>query len=287
MDYKEKYQEAKSWIESIYPDLSHELQMQAEAFFPELYDEKMRAMAIKAVYAPEAQSCIKSWGINPDDVIAWLEKQGVSEHNKIQFEKQGEQKVDKCEGCNNIKGCIACVDGSEWAHIIEIPDKVEPNDYNSIDPHFGKAVDKVEPKFKVGDWITCEELNTAKIINVDGDRYEVEFIDGNKGFPHIDYIDRMFHLWTIQDAKDGDVLFVKPTKNLGVQLIIFGGIDFDNRIKYYCRFLNNRFSINDGLMGYEHKYFLPATKEQRDILFSKMKEAGYVWNEKELKLEKI
>lgn len=47
--------------------------------FPELKeseDEKMREMAIKAIYAPEAQSCIKSWGINPDDVIAWLEKQG-------------------------------------------------------------------------------------------------------------------------------------------------------------------------------------------------------------------
>lgn len=50
-----------------------------ETIFPELKeseDERMRAMAIKAVYAPEAQSCIKSWGINPDDVIAWLEKQG-------------------------------------------------------------------------------------------------------------------------------------------------------------------------------------------------------------------
>ena len=38
-------------------------------------DEKMRKMAIKAVKSPEAQSCIKSWGVNPDDVIAWLEKQ--------------------------------------------------------------------------------------------------------------------------------------------------------------------------------------------------------------------
>ena len=27
-------------------------------------------------------------------------------------------------------------------------DKVEPTDYNSIDPHFGKPTDKVEPKFK-------------------------------------------------------------------------------------------------------------------------------------------
>jgi len=27
--------------------------------------------------------------------------------------------ADKCEGCNNAKGCVACVDGSEWAHIEE------------------------------------------------------------------------------------------------------------------------------------------------------------------------
>jgi predicted AAA+ superfamily ATPase len=50
-----------------------------ENSFPELKeseDDRMREMAIKAVYAPQAQSCIKSWGINPDDVIAWLEKQG-------------------------------------------------------------------------------------------------------------------------------------------------------------------------------------------------------------------
>lgn len=26
---------------------------------------------------------------------------------------------DKCEGCNNVKGCVVCVDGSEWAHIEE------------------------------------------------------------------------------------------------------------------------------------------------------------------------
>ena len=26
---------------------------------------------------------------------------------------------DKCQGCNNVKGCVTCVDGSEWAHIEE------------------------------------------------------------------------------------------------------------------------------------------------------------------------
>ena len=43
----------------------------------------------------------------------------------------------------------------------------------------------VEPKFKVGDWIASKILNTALIVNIDDDKYEVEFIDGGKGFPHI------------------------------------------------------------------------------------------------------
>ena len=30
-----------------------------------------------------------------------------------------QQPANKCEGCNNAKGCVACVDGSEWAHIEE------------------------------------------------------------------------------------------------------------------------------------------------------------------------
>ena len=30
-----------------------------------------------------------------------------------------EEPKDKCRGCNNVKGCITCVDGSEYAHIEE------------------------------------------------------------------------------------------------------------------------------------------------------------------------
>lgn len=45
----------------------------------------------------------------------------------------------------------------------------------------------VEPKFKVGDWIASKILNTTLIVNVDDDKYEVKFIDGGKGFPHIDF----------------------------------------------------------------------------------------------------
>ena len=32
---------------------------------------------------------------------------------------EAEQKPDKCQGCNNVKGCINCVNGDQWAHIEE------------------------------------------------------------------------------------------------------------------------------------------------------------------------
>lgn len=40
MDYEKKYREAQKWIESIYSELSHEQQMEAEAFFPELKESE-------------------------------------------------------------------------------------------------------------------------------------------------------------------------------------------------------------------------------------------------------
>ena len=38
-------------------------------------------------------------------------------------------------------------------------DKVEPTDYNSIDPHFSKPIDKVEPMFNIGDTIVEKDLD--------------------------------------------------------------------------------------------------------------------------------
>ena len=136
-----------------------------EHIFPELKeseDDVMRKMAIKAVYAPEAQSCIKSWGINPDDVIAWLEK-------------QGEQKNEERKS-----------------------------------------------KFKVGDWIVynfpnhcANSLMLVRDVRFYG--YLCSDPDGQMFYGR-SYIDRNYHLWDIQDAKDGDVLanevvtFIKNSK---------------------------------------------------------------------------
>lgn len=33
-----------------------------------------------------------------------------------------DKSVDKCAGCNNVKGCITCTDGDQWCHITEQKD---------------------------------------------------------------------------------------------------------------------------------------------------------------------
>jgi len=148
-----------------------------------------------------------------------------------------------------------------------------------------KTYDEVKPKFRVGDWAVNKLGHLWHIDSFDKKNYQVSNGDKYNYFP-IFKQDEM-RLWSIKDAKDGDVLFVKPTENLGKQLIIFGGIDSNGRIKYYCRFLNNKFSINGGLMGYDHKYFLPATKEQRDTLKRVMDDARYTFDFEKKELKKI
>lgn len=136
---------------------------------------------------------------------------------------------------------------------------------------------KVEPKFHEGEWIAREGLNTAKIISIEGDRYEVEFIDGNKDFTHIDYIDRIFHLWTIKDAKDGDVLV-----HNGVTFIFMG---IKNGIVQALEenFLEGTNPICFGESDRDEYH--PATKEQRDALMKAMADAGWTFDfeKKELK----
>jgi len=70
--YEKKYKEAQKWIESIYPNLSHEQQMEAEAFFPELKeseDEKIRKWIIGVLSTYEHDRDLRN------AAIAWLEKQ--------------------------------------------------------------------------------------------------------------------------------------------------------------------------------------------------------------------
>lgn len=85
--YEKKYKDAQKWIESIYTELSHEHQMEAESFFLELKeseDERIRKELIKALSSIGK----RNWGgIDVFESIAWLEKQGNKKPITIDIDK--------------------------------------------------------------------------------------------------------------------------------------------------------------------------------------------------------
>lgn len=149
-----------------------------------------------------------------------------------------------------------------------------------------QLTDKVEPKFKVGDWVILNGV-AAKIL----DKQEYGFvgldIDGKDFFCNYGHTDLM-RLWTINDAKDGDVL----VNSKGNPFIFTGKFttNYHNPIAYCGIGNKNKFIVcvlNWRFHWAEKKEVAPATQEQRDLLFKKMKEAGYEWNNEKKELKKI
>lgn len=138
----------------------------------------------------------------------------------------------------------------------------------------------IKPKFRMGDWIACDNLNTVLILTVEKDEYIVETTHGTKDIPSIDFIDRSFHLWSIKDAKDGDILV-----DGDAPFIFKGLLDPKNPgcPVAYCGLDDNKeFIVGSGADG-ETNYWCscgnikPATKEQKRLLFQKMNETCYIW----------
>ena len=147
-----------------------------------------------------------------------------------------------------------------------------------------KLADKVEPKFKVGDWNTNGHL-TCKVLGVTGKSYELHLY--NDDYCHfetdIQSVDKYYHLWTIQDAKDGDVL-VDEDNNIGIYVEEKDDVYWHSCIYLGCD--NYLHGINIGAY-HKHKNTKLATKEQRDMLFQKMEEEGYEWDSKKKEVKKI
>ena len=150
-----------------------------------------------------------------------------------------------------------------------------------------KELKKVESKFHVGDWVVTNygKVNQVVSVDKDGDGYTLDddtYFSGS-------WCD-MYHLWTIQDAKDGDVL----TSNDGhgndcielIKSITNEKIEF-----WFCLTNGNRYEVFDGITPYTNivsrEDATPATKEQRDLLFSKMKESGYTFDFEKKELKKV
>ena len=131
---------------------------------------------------------------------------------------------------------------------------------------------KVEPKFKVGDWCIDNEDNTIfQIVGVLDNTYTYKTNEGKEYSCSHHSLEIDTRLWTIQDAKYGDVLSWDDNKCIALFKNICGKESFNSYgfVGHITRVFESSLSYHD-IEGVH-----PATKEQRDLLFQKMKEAGY------------
>lgn len=137
-----------------------------------------------------------------------------------------------------------------------------------------KPIDKVEPKFHEGDWAVSNLYRNARQISeVHFDEYNSYYVVDGKSV-NLEEYDRLHHLWTIADAKCGDVLVASDES-----LFIFARAKGDAAYYYFSLCKNGSQEISDGKYAWEvAKDCYPATKEQRDLLFKKIHEAGYMWD---------
>ena len=157
----------------------------------------------------------------------------------------------------------------------------------------------IEQKFQVGQYIT-DGRDSGQIIEVDCHCYKILDFTGNTNIIIPFTLQDNYHLWTIQDAKDGDVLALSwmEDENLFEKIVIFkkyhnegvNGLYSMPCVEGYGNtFKNGKMLFTDEEVPYYSKTWTcnlqPATKEQRDRLFQKIKEAGYKWNVESKTLE--
>ena len=151
----------------------------------------------------------------------------------------------------------------------------------------------IEQRFKVGDWVIAkDDGGTAWLIAAIGSNYQdysMVSLRGTIECADHSYVDNHYRLWNIEDARDGDVLAI------GNEYFLFKKKK-DNAPTVY---ISHCFCDSAGAFrvtkGMSYGEFLamengikvcPATNEQREFLFKKIKEAGYEWDANQKKLKK-
>ena len=163
-----------------------------------------------------------------------------------------------------------------------------------------KELKKIGTKFNVDDWIVTDDSFGKIVRHIDAisfnliDKGYVVSDENGLIYNNISFdCEHKWHKWTIEDAEDGDVVVDKSDETIGIFQSIGhhhdGGSYNDPS---YC-FLHCRYDDGFFYADFEHGNtivsddLIPATKEQRDLLFAKMKEAGYEWDGEKKELKKI
>ena len=149
-----------------------------------------------------------------------------------------------------------------------------------------ELVDNVKPKFQPGDWIVVEDACKAYQVercveNTKNHKYGYDLTNGS----YIDSEYDRYHLWTLNDAKDGDILVSTVTN----KPFIYNGNFDDIHVGAYCGIncLNEYLTAYPPYFWAEKKNIAPATKKQCELLSQKMEEGGYTFDFDKKELNKI
>ena len=213
------------------------------------------------------------------EMIAWLKKQGEQKPVVIipKF-RVGDEIITENEESLTI---TRIDEEGYWSNDLFICDFDSECIWDLVEQ---KPVDKVEPKFKIGDLVVDNCDYVWKIEGILNDFYLLEGVEGGESRPTIEWVNKTFHLWSIKDAKDGDVLSSKDKEDIliykshsVIDLLLTSHISFSKK-EGFCPRQYSAWDINE---------FIPATKEQRDLLSQKMHEAGYTFDFEKKELKKI
>lgn len=310
MDYKEKYEQALENMRKFRDALNNheildllvprkEIVTDIEYYFPELKEDEDELEWLKQFIQEEAY--ILSMDIRDDEDSSKLKK---LQRSLEWLEKQGESiKIKK--GKNYLCTKTHKYAGVEW---IEGVKYYSPEDYSLVNqgctcycPKYSKeehnnffkeaeydgclekqgeqkASNEVETKFHEGDWVVDSLVGRVKQVQ-SIDNYGYNFNNGD--FTSFDSAnEKNYHLWTIKDARDGDVL----VDDCGF-VLIYQELSTDGYYHSHCYCNEMTFIGQGGSHGIEHSH--PATQRQRELLFQKMDEAHYEWDAEKKELKKI
>ena len=290
MDYENKYKNALEKAKKIVNDKNASSVWKGWLCncFPELKDseDEIRKEIISALKFANFKGVY-------DKHLAWLEKQGeksiIIDVDKMVLKYS--QTMDGDFGLPINCQIRAYRQGvNDTLRLEKQGEQEEPQVYKTEDSEIityseSERYKVTEPKFHEGEWILIDNPCQIESIDSNGD-YIVRYCDTEEtNLLSRNFCDSHYHLWTVQDAKDGDVLSYRDSQ----WIFIYKKQVDDNSFHYYSLYstIYQNLTINDSAFTLLINSVVPATKEQRDLLFQKMKEAGYEWDAEKKELKKI
>lgn len=267
-----------------------------EDLFPELKeseDEKIRKWIINEIK-------VKHHNLDEDNVdfvdkaIAWLEKQGEpNPYSGTSFEYNGHT----WGMCARDGGVEILCDRNLKASLSSEKSFIYPNNSQEAtaasesvmeavkEEGVNNGAEEYKPKFQIGD---CIVNPGGEALHITGIKDSCYIFNDELHYWMTHYCDQKCHLWTIENAKDGDILYTYYDPLL--VFILKGNSKKYFNIEYYCNYdiLYSRFHCDSGCLHSTPRegQLRPATKEERELLFRKMKDAGWEWDSENKKLIK-